>query len=311
MADALDPADPSIPTIPSIGSRSIGSTRRHPCAVSVAPPRRSAPRAGPAGARRVRDPTRPARRAGPRGQPAPRREQDSPRSRCRRRCGPCPSQATPSSTRRPARHVAGGSHRAARSDPAGPDRLRSPGEHPDPRRPRRRRVDRTRHCDSRRPQPAPRRMGDPSGRWRSPRVRTSVTDRPPDGRRRAADRAGPGLPGVDERSAAAVAADLAPGGILAVLTHSHRTGGRLLDPTGAVIAALQDADLLYLQHIVIVEHPLRPQPEPHGPSTRGRRSPTPPSRNREPPAEPPSREPRSRDGAWSISRCSSRPGAAV
>jgi hypothetical protein len=70
-----------------------------------------------------------------------------------------------------------------------------------------------------------------------------------------------GCRGLDEQSAAAVAADLAPGGTLAVLTHSHHTGGRLLDPTGAVIAALQDADLLYLQHIVIVEHPLSPQPE--------------------------------------------------
>ena len=80
-----------------------------------------------------------------------------------------------------------------------------------------------------------------------------------------------GCRGLDERSAAAVAADLAPGGTLAVLTHSHRAGGRLFDPTGAVIAALQDADLLYLQHIVIVEHPLSPQPEPthsgHSPTT--------------------------------------------
>ena len=71
-----------------------------------------------------------------------------------------------------------------------------------------------------------------------------------------------GCRGLDERSAAAVAADIAPGGTLAVLTHSHRASGRLIDTSGAVIAALQDADLLYLQHIVIVEHPLSPRPEP-------------------------------------------------
>jgi hypothetical protein len=71
-----------------------------------------------------------------------------------------------------------------------------------------------------------------------------------------------GCRGLDDRSAAAVAGDVAPGGTLAVLTHSHRDSGRLIDTSGAVIAALQDADLLYLQHIVIVEHPLSPRPEP-------------------------------------------------
>jgi hypothetical protein len=72
-----------------------------------------------------------------------------------------------------------------------------------------------------------------------------------------------GCRGLDDRSAAAVGADVAPGGTLAVLTHSHRTSGGFIDTSGAVIAALQDADLLYLQHIVIVEHPLsrRPQPD--------------------------------------------------
>jgi hypothetical protein len=70
-----------------------------------------------------------------------------------------------------------------------------------------------------------------------------------------------GCRGLDDRSAAAVAGDVAPGGTLAVLTHSHRTNGRLIDTSGAVIAALQDADLLYLQHIVVVEHPLSPRPE--------------------------------------------------
>ncbi|WP_306356760.1 MULTISPECIES: hypothetical protein [unclassified Nocardia] len=44
---------------------------------------------------------------------------------------------------------------------------------------------------------------------------------------------------------------LCPGGILAVLTrHDHDPHGRLLDPTGAVVAAAQAADLLYLSHIV-------------------------------------------------------------
>jgi hypothetical protein len=74
-----------------------------------------------------------------------------------------------------------------------------------------------------------------------------------------------GCRGLDDRSAAAVAADVAPGGTLAVLTHSHRSSGRLIDTSGAVIATLQDADLLYLQHIVIVEHPLSPRPEPAQP----------------------------------------------
>ena len=74
-----------------------------------------------------------------------------------------------------------------------------------------------------------------------------------------------GCRGLDDRSAAAVAAAVAPGGTLAVLTHSHRNMGRLIDTSGAVIAALQDADLLYLQHIVIVEHPLSPRPEPAQP----------------------------------------------
>jgi hypothetical protein len=71
-----------------------------------------------------------------------------------------------------------------------------------------------------------------------------------------------GCRGLDDRAAAAVAAAVAPGGTLAVLTHSHRASGRLIDTSGAVITVLQDADLLYLQHIVIVEHPLSPRPEP-------------------------------------------------
>ncbi|MFD2420387.1 hypothetical protein [Amycolatopsis pigmentata] len=47
------------------------------------------------------------------------------------------------------------------------------------------------------------------------------------------------------------------GGILAVITHSDWTHGELVDPTGAVVASAQNADLLYLQHIVALHVPLR------------------------------------------------------
>ena len=60
------------------------------------------------------------------------------------------------------------------------------------------------------------------------------------------------------------------GGILAVLTHCDWTTGELTDPTGAVVAAGQNADLLYLQHIVALHAPVRdgrfrprPTPTPH------------------------------------------------
>jgi hypothetical protein len=52
------------------------------------------------------------------------------------------------------------------------------------------------------------------------------------------------------------AALLAPGGILAVLTHSAHCDGVLVDHTGSVVVSAQHADLLYLQHIVIVPDPL-------------------------------------------------------
>jgi len=45
------------------------------------------------------------------------------------------------------------------------------------------------------------------------------------------------------------------GGVLAVLTHCDRTGEVLIDPTGPMVTAGQDADLLYLQHIVAVHLP--------------------------------------------------------
>ena len=61
---------------------------------------------------------------------------------------------------------------------------------------------------------------------------------------------------VDEAKAVrvALAAGLALrlGGVLTVLTHSHREDGRLVDPGGRLVSAAQNADLLYLQHIVVV-----------------------------------------------------------
>jgi hypothetical protein len=47
------------------------------------------------------------------------------------------------------------------------------------------------------------------------------------------------------------------GGILAVLTHSDWSCGELLDPTGTVVACAQNADLLYLQHIIALHTPIR------------------------------------------------------
>ncbi len=47
------------------------------------------------------------------------------------------------------------------------------------------------------------------------------------------------------------------GGILVMLTHCDWTSGELIDPTGAVVAAGQNADLLYLQHIVALHAPVR------------------------------------------------------
>ena len=47
------------------------------------------------------------------------------------------------------------------------------------------------------------------------------------------------------------------GGILAVITHCDWTRGELVDPTGAVVASAQNADLLYLQHIIALHAPVR------------------------------------------------------
>jgi hypothetical protein len=47
------------------------------------------------------------------------------------------------------------------------------------------------------------------------------------------------------------------GGILAVITHCDWPAGELIDPTGAVVASAQNADLLYLQHIIALHTPVR------------------------------------------------------
>lgn len=60
-----------------------------------------------------------------------------------------------------------------------------------------------------------------------------------------------------DRLALMAAARLRFGGVLAVYTHSDWNQGHLTDPTGAVIAAAQNADLLYLQHIVTLHTPVR------------------------------------------------------
>src|SRR5205814_88591 len=59
---------------------------------------------------------------------------------------------------------------------------------------------------------------------------------------------GPDTP-LDDRLGLACARLLRTGGILVVLTHSDWTRGRLVDPTGPIVATAQNADLLYLQHI--------------------------------------------------------------
>ncbi|WP_246632839.1 hypothetical protein [Pseudonocardia nigra] len=51
------------------------------------------------------------------------------------------------------------------------------------------------------------------------------------------------------------ARELRLGGVLAVLTHCDRNGGALVDPTGPMATAGQNADLLYLQHVVAVHLP--------------------------------------------------------
>jgi hypothetical protein len=42
------------------------------------------------------------------------------------------------------------------------------------------------------------------------------------------------------------------GGILTVITHCDTSRGELVDPTGTVVTAAQNVDLLYLQHVVVL-----------------------------------------------------------
>jgi hypothetical protein len=85
---------------------------------------------------------------------------------------------------------------------------------------------------------------------------------------------------VDDQLGVLAARALRVGGILAVLTRCRHTSnpdsaphseagaaasdgrGELLDPTGLVVASAQNADLLYLQHIVIPTRPLAVPPRP-------------------------------------------------
>jgi hypothetical protein len=46
------------------------------------------------------------------------------------------------------------------------------------------------------------------------------------------------------------------GGILVVLTHCDWSTGELMDPSGPVVASAQNADLLYLQHVVALHAPV-------------------------------------------------------
>jgi hypothetical protein len=62
--------------------------------------------------------------------------------------------------------------------------------------------------------------------------------------------------GSVDAMALAAAGLLTFGGILAVYTHSHWYTGRLLDPSGSMVAAGQSADLVYLQHIVTLHTPI-------------------------------------------------------
>jgi hypothetical protein len=63
---------------------------------------------------------------------------------------------------------------------------------------------------------------------------------------------------VDGRLGMLAVGRLRGGGILAVLLRvRHSADGVLVDATGGIVASAQNADLLYLQHIVILAQPLR------------------------------------------------------
>ncbi|MGW5721903.1 hypothetical protein ACWEVP_37415 [Amycolatopsis sp. NPDC003865] len=91
--------------------------------------------------------------------------------------------------------------------------------------------------------------GEATSAWLSAdeRVDLVITSLPPE---RGAD-------GSAEAVAIAAAQLLGFGGILAVYTHSDWSSGRLTDSSGPMIAAAQNADLLYLQHIVTLHTPIQ------------------------------------------------------
>ncbi|WP_394617347.1 hypothetical protein JNUCC0626_48450 [Lentzea sp. JNUCC 0626] len=60
-----------------------------------------------------------------------------------------------------------------------------------------------------------------------------------------------------ERLALFAARRLRTGGVLVVLTHCDWTSGELTDPTGQLVTSAQNADLLYLQHVVALHAPVR------------------------------------------------------
>jgi hypothetical protein len=53
---------------------------------------------------------------------------------------------------------------------------------------------------------------------------------------------------------------LAPRGLLAVITHSDTSGGRLVDPIGPLTHAAHRAGLAVLDHIILLHTPLGPAP---------------------------------------------------
>lgn len=83
--------------------------------------------------------------------------------------------------------------------------------------------------------------------------------------------------GVGDDFGVAAAELLRDGGALAVITHGDHRQGRLVDPSGSIVASAQNADLIYLQHIVALHHPIaagrltRSRPRETGTTTRHRR----------------------------------------
>jgi hypothetical protein len=66
---------------------------------------------------------------------------------------------------------------------------------------------------------------------------------------------------------------LHPHGVLAVITHSDNSGDWLIDPTSTVVRAARHAGLTYLDHLALLQIPLR-----HGPAATT--TPLPPGRHR-------------------------------